>query len=75
MRRIRAGEYPLAEAYRAQTAAIYANAPVGKVVDHVVPLKGIDPVTKKHVVCGLHVPWNLCYMPGAENQKKWAWFK
>lgn len=54
---------------------IYKNRPEGCHVDHIVPLKGIDPDTGAWVVCGLHVPWNLQHMPGAVNDAKWAWFK
>lgn len=52
----------------------YKNRPEDHHVDHIVPLKGIDPETKEHVVCGLHVPWNLQYLPGADNDSKWAWW-
>lgn len=47
---------------------IYAACPEGHEVDHIIPLKGkIDgrPVT------GLHVPWNLQYLPVALNRKKY----
>ena len=52
---------------------IYKNRPEGHHVDHIIPLKGIDKVTGQHVVCGLHVPWNLQYMPSSDNITKWAW--
>jgi hypothetical protein len=52
---------------------IYMNKPESCHVDHIVPLKGIDRTTGEHVVCGLHVPWNLQYIPAEENLQKWAW--
>lgn len=60
--------------YEAQLKAFYFARPEGFHVDHVVPLKGVDPITKQHVVCGLHVPWNLQYLPSEDNDVKWAHF-
>ena len=53
---------------------IYLDCPPGYHVDHIIPLRGIDPITKKHVVCGLHVHDNLGYLPADDNGAKWAWF-
>ena len=60
--------------YSQELKEFYLGCPEGFHVDHVVPIKGMDPETKRYVVCGLHVPWNLQYLTGEENDRKWAWF-
>lgn len=42
---------------------IYKNCPEGFEVDHIIPLVS-------DIVCGLHIPENLQYLPKTENRKK-----
>lgn len=46
-----------------QIKEIYRNCPEGFHVDHIMPLKGKE-------LSGLHVPWNLQYLPGIVNKMK-----
>lgn len=47
----------------AEIKQFYQNRPEGYHVDHVIPLKG-------KLVSGLHVLWNLQYLPSTENIRK-----
>jgi len=53
----------LSKNHREEMKRIYLNRPEGYHVDHIVPLKGKN-------VSGLHVPWNLQYLPIADNIRK-----
>lgn len=54
---------PISRPFRQEIVDIYVNKPEGFHVDHIIPLHHPD-------VCGLHVPWNLQYLPAEENIKK-----
>ena len=54
---------PISKFWNIQIREFYANRPSGMTVDHIVPLHGA-------MVSGLHVPWNLQYLTGAENGAK-----
>ena len=47
----------------AEIKKIYDNCPPGYHVDHIIPLN-------HPLISGLHVPWNLQYLPALENIRK-----
>jgi hypothetical protein len=57
------GGQVLSKAYSKEIKKIYENCPEGHHVDHKVPLRG-------EKVSGLHVPWNLQYLPSVDNIRK-----
>lgn len=62
-RQLNAAPSWLTAAQREEMIQFYENCPKGWHVDHVLPLDGPD-------VCGLHVPWNLQYLPARANRLK-----
>lgn len=67
----------LTDEQRAQIHAVYEEARrlteetgIEHHVDHIVPLKAVDPLTRKRNACGLHVPWNLQVLTACENIAK-----
>jgi 5-methylcytosine-specific restriction endonuclease McrA len=53
---------------KSELRQIYEACPEGHHVDHIHPIKGITP--EGWPVSGLHVPWNLQYLPAVDNIRK-----
>lgn len=62
-RRARVLESNLGGKFKKEVRDFYLNCPEGMEVDHIIPLDAKD-------VKGLHVPWNLQYLPPLLNKKK-----
>jgi hypothetical protein len=76
-RKLKATPPWLTDQHRAQIDAIYEEARriteetgIKHEVDHIVPLKAVNPFTGKRNACGLHVPWNLQILTRQANASK-----
>lgn len=58
--------------WEVETRRVYQETPEGHHVDHIIPVKAYNIVEGEriHVACGLHVPWNLQYLPAKQNLQK-----
>tara|TARA_R100001086_G_scaffold248403_1_gene185305 strand:+ start:1473 stop:1976 length:504 start_codon:yes stop_codon:yes gene_type:complete len=59
--------------FKEEIQEIYRNCPEGHQVDHIIPIKGKKLINGEwtHILCGLHVPWNLQYLTVEENRLKY----